>query len=159
MEITEHPKYKDYYISECGEVFKKLAGYVNPDGYRAISVAYNKKQLSRRVHRLVADTYIPNPKNKEQVNHIDGNRINNHVSNLEWATHFENMNAYRKPIQINNKSGHRGITKDKANGGKQFYWSYGKVFNGKRYKKSFTNITDALCFKYIVLLKIKSGIV
>lgn len=59
-------------------------------GYLIVGL-YKSKRKNFRVHRLVAETFISNPENKPQVNHIDGNKQNNIVSNLEWVTQNENM--------------------------------------------------------------------
>lgn len=61
----------------------------NTDGYMCLRVRPCGKRY--KVHRIVAMAFIPNPENKPQVNHIDGNKQNNHVSNLEWATAKENI--------------------------------------------------------------------
>ena len=58
-------------------------------GYCHIALSKNDKTKPCKVHRLVAMTFIPNPENKYSVNHIDGDKENNHVSNLEWATRKE----------------------------------------------------------------------
>ena len=49
------------------------------------------KMVHRRIHRMVAETFLPNPDSKNQINHIDGNKANNALSNLEWCTSKENM--------------------------------------------------------------------
>jgi hypothetical protein len=58
--------------------------------YYLVSLVKDKKGHTKKVHRLVAIAFIPNHKNKPQVNHKDGDKLNNHISNLEWATNQEN---------------------------------------------------------------------
>ena len=62
-------------------------------GYMSLRVCIGKKGKIKSflIHRLVAKAFIPNPENKPCVNHIDGNKSNNKISNLEWVTHSENM--------------------------------------------------------------------
>lgn len=87
-----------YAVNRVGEVKnletnKKLNPSFNKAGYRVVSL-YDKQTHKRstiRVHRLVAEAFIANPEGKEDVNHIDGNKANNVVENLEWATRSENM--------------------------------------------------------------------
>lgn len=63
----------------------------NPLGYISITLNKNKKGKLGLVHRLVAESFIPNPDNKEQVNHINGIKHDNRLVNLEWCTRIENM--------------------------------------------------------------------
>ena len=66
--------------------------YLNCSGYKIVYLQVAKgKKIIRPVHRLVAQAFIPNSENKPQVNHIDGDKLNNHVDNLEWVTPQENM--------------------------------------------------------------------
>lgn len=85
-----------YYITQQGDVVnakgKTLLFTINKQtGYKTVSLWKNNKGSSKTIHRLVALTYLPNPNNLPEVNHIDGNKLNNHVDNLEWVTRSENM--------------------------------------------------------------------
>ncbi len=70
---------------------KILSPYKSHNGYLQINLVRREKKSTFKLHRLVAQAFIPNPENKPEVNHIDGNKSNNHISNLEWCTHSENM--------------------------------------------------------------------
>lgn len=67
----------------------------NESGYLVVGMMHGEKRIIRKVHVLVAKAFIENTLNKRTVNHIDGNKKNNNVSNLEWLTHGENhLHAY-----------------------------------------------------------------
>lgn len=72
----------------CYDVLRKPSQ--SRGGYCYIHVAWKGKKKNHYVHRLVAETFIPNPENKPFVNHIDGNKENNAADNLEWVTASEN---------------------------------------------------------------------
>lgn len=90
-------------------------------GYYVVYFWRNNKQSSFQIHRLVAIHFIENPLNKEMVNHLDGDKLNNHISNLEWVTVKENnQHAYdtglillrmKKIICETNGEVYRSITK------------------------------------------------
>ncbi len=87
-----------YQVSDLGNVKSFVNGekmvpkYNVSKGYHEVILCdpYTKKRKRYMVHRLVAETFIPNPNNKPCVNHIDGNKKNNCVNNLEWCTYGEN---------------------------------------------------------------------
>lgn len=80
-------------------ILRKLS--LTHDGYVKVRLIYNGKDETRRVHRLVAEAFIPNPDNKETVNHIDGNKQNNNVHNLEWIDRSEQMiHAYKNNLKV-----------------------------------------------------------
>lgn len=86
----------NYEVSNTGLIRNKktdkiLKSQIDRCGYERVRLSVNNKKSSVRLHRAVALTFIPNPHLKEQVNHIDGIKINNYVDNLEWCTNSENQ--------------------------------------------------------------------
>lgn len=91
-EVSNYGRVKSYKRDKENGRLMKLTP--SKKGYIIIQLPniYTEKRKITGVHRLVAEAFIPNPKNKSDVNHRDENKSNNHVSNLEWMTHKENCN-------------------------------------------------------------------
>lgn len=93
-----------YKVSNLGRIMSfhrgktKLLSLTNKNekGYLKLTLCKNGKQKTYKVHRLVANAFLPNENEYNELNHKDGNKLNNCVSNLEWITHKENiMHSYR----------------------------------------------------------------
>ena len=130
---TKHKKF----IKQC----QSNTGYMTVMLYRG-----KKKRKNWKVHRLMAEAFLPNDEGKLCVDHIDRNKLNNDISNLRWATHSEN-NSNRK-LFSSNKSGHRNICFEKARN----KWMYYKL--GHKDKR-FDTKQEAIIWKFYQLIKFK----
>lgn len=86
-----------YQVSNLGRVKRVTTGRIlksgkNRGGYLYVNLCKQGVVSNKRIHRLVAQAFIPNPENKPDINHADEDKTNNMVSNLEWATRKENLN-------------------------------------------------------------------
>lgn len=97
LKCKKSPLYPNYAASQCGKIFRistKKAMSVSPQGhppYLYFRACHNNKASNVRVHRAVASAWIDNPENHSDVNHKDGNKFNNHISNLEWVSKAQNQ--------------------------------------------------------------------
>lgn len=96
-EWKEVAGYPNFEISNMGRLKNKVTGRIstgnlNDSGYmRCILYDKDGSRKYTKIHRLVAQAFIPNPDNLPEVNHIDGDKTNNKVTNLEWVSHKRNM--------------------------------------------------------------------
>lgn len=92
-----------YQISNLGNIKSNTnikSKRINKQGYLTTQLCKNNKKRSKRINRLVAEAFIPNPNNFPQVNHKDENKLNNEVSNLEWCTEKYNTNYGTRNLKI-----------------------------------------------------------
>ncbi len=139
-DIKGFPGYK---ISDSGEVMslkgktpKVLKSYSKTHGYLYTALSLQGKKHYLRIHRLVAEAFIPNPLNLPEVNHLDEDKTNNRVDNLEWCTPHDNKlhGSRRERVarkvsdpnipRANNTSGRKGVSRVKS--GKYVAYFYGK---------------------------------
>ena len=117
MNIKQIKRFPRYSVSDCGKVFstrgQEMVLQENIDGYYVVNLYIDGKYYHRRVNRLVAETFIPNPENLPIVNHKDHDRKNNHFSNLEWCTEEYNSRVSVEMYPEKRKALAK-ITKDQA---------------------------------------------
>jgi hypothetical protein len=99
--VIENHARTGHTISNYGKIIipktgKQKFSQRKEDGYEVVTFQFKQKKKRFRVHRLVAQSFIPNPDNKTMINHIDGDKLNNRADNLEWCTHVENMEHAKK---------------------------------------------------------------
>ena len=119
----------------CGTSLRKphvLSVSLTRDGYEKVRLIHNGKDKTLRVHRLVAEGFIPKVEGKNTVNHIDGNKRNNNVSNLEWVDRSEQMyHAYKlglKPSIVGTKNKGSKLTEEQVREIRNLYVPYSREY-------------------------------
>lgn len=106
-EFVELEEFPGYLISRSGTVIgllgRPLKHHPNVDGYPVVYLRKEGKTHCVRLHRQLAKTFIPNPNDLPIVNHLDGNKTNHNLDNLEWTTHQENVTHAIQVLGINKK--------------------------------------------------------
>lgn len=108
--VKKIKEFEDYYISNLGEVFSskghkvsQLKPEVTHDGYLKVSLRREGRTFRKAVHRLVAETFMDNPERYSQVNHLNEDKKDNSVINLEWCSAKINMNHGSRNHRISSK--------------------------------------------------------
>lgn len=129
--IEEFP---DYEINRSGVVRnRKTRKIKNPTPmkgmYPKVSLQKGHKQYARNVHVLLARAFIPNPMGKPEVNHIDGNKSNNNLDNLEWVTRSENM-VHARRTGLHKSDGDKPVSQYTRDG--EYVASYKSISEASR---------------------------
>ena len=130
-DIPNHPGFKARTDGTIiGKRGRPMKGHIDHCGYREVLLSENGKTNNARVHRLMAETFIPNPYNLRDVNHKDGNKLNNDISNLEWVSHSGNVkhaydNGLEKKLLGENHHAHK-LTKEAVKDIRQNYKRYSR---------------------------------
>lgn len=100
--IIINGKESDYIINNCGEIYSEkrncfIKPYETKDGYLRVHLRYENEDVMFLIHRLVAELFIDNPNNYDDVHHIDFNKKNNSINNLKWISHKEHA-IYHKNL-------------------------------------------------------------
>jgi hypothetical protein len=112
-----------------------LKQYKNVLGYKSVSLCKSNLKTTKNIHRLVAEAFLSNPKNKPCVNHLNGKPSNNYVFNLEWVTYSENEYwSYRKLGKV---SWQKGLKYPYGNP-----WNKGKIYQEELLRIRLKRITD-----------------
>ncbi len=158
--MLRHPNYA---ITEQGEVYNNktkryLKHSTSNTGYLTVYV----DGKNRLLHRLLAETFIPNPDNLPCVNHKDGNKLNNDLSNLEWCTYsHNNKHAYKTGLKNyaftggENSANHK-LTESEVKFIRENYKKNDAIYGGRALAKRF-NVSDS-CISSVMLGKSWGGV-
>lgn len=123
-----------------------LKGSKDTKGYLQVEFKKDGKRIIRFIHRIVAEAFIPNVEHKEQVNHKNGNKLDNYVGNLEWATCKENIeHAWKNNLntaRCGEKHANSKLTDEQARYIKENYKAHDKQFGARALARKF-NISVA----------------
>lgn len=160
--MKEIKGFENYLISEDGTVINKKNGkiksaYANKEnGYLYVDLWKNNKSYKRPIHRLIAESFIPNPNHKLTVDHKDGNRLNNSITNLRWATYSEQNSRFNtKGVRSEKVKATKYHEERKKRGGGHISW--GNIIE----EKEFNSVSEAANYFNLTIgnisLLLKSG--